>query len=137
MPTMKAPPTRTSFGTKTRVCSWIWVTDWMIDNAEIEQEEQTLTAYVAYEEARANDSTMKARHIKKFVARITATNAATRTYRHTEATSYTPAEAVPTGWRLLPAVHRYLDRFEELAANSAPAFAAASVELAATEGEEA
>lgn len=73
------------------------ITDWMIDNAEIEQEEQTLTAYVAYEEARANDSTMKARHIKKFVARITATNAATRTYRHTEATSYTPAEAVPTG----------------------------------------
>lgn len=53
------------------------------------------------------------------------------------AARYGFAEAVPTGWRLLPAVYRYLDRFEELAANSGPAFAAASVELAPTEGEEA
>jgi hypothetical protein len=46
------------------------------------------------------------------------------------AARYGFAEALPNGWRLLPAVFRYLDRFEELSGNSDPVHAATSVELA-------
>lgn len=42
------------------------------------------------------------------------------------ATRYGFAETTSSGWRLLPAVFRYLDRFEELAANSNQADAAFS-----------
>jgi hypothetical protein len=52
------------------------------------------------------------------------------------AARYGFAETLVHGWRLLPAVFRYLDRFEELSANGDPA-RAASVELAAAEREDA
>jgi hypothetical protein len=52
------------------------------------------------------------------------------------AARYGFAEALPNGWRLLPAVFRYLDRFEELSGDSHPAHAA-SVELAIAEREDA
>lgn len=73
------------------------ITDWMIDHADIEEEDATVTAFIAYEEARPNDASKKARHIKQFAARIKATNAVTKTYARTEAVSFTPAEAVPSG----------------------------------------
>lgn len=53
------------------------------------------------------------------------------------AARYGFAEAMPNGWRLLPAVFRYLDRFEELAGSNDAAQAAASVELAVAEREQA
>lgn len=46
------------------------------------------------------------------------------------AARYGFAETAPHGWSLLPAVFRYLDRFEELAGNSDPA-RAAGIEAAA------
>jgi hypothetical protein len=49
------------------------------------------------------------------------------------AARYGFAEAAPHGWRLLPAVFRYLDRFEELAGSADPA-PAAGVEAAVVEG---
>lgn len=53
------------------------------------------------------------------------------------AARYGFAEAAPHGWRLLPAVYRYLDRFEELSGDIDPALAVAGVELAAADGEDA
>lgn len=73
------------------------VTDWMEDRHNIRSEEQTITAYVAFEEVRPNDATKKARHIKKFVATVRATNATTKTYSFSSTTSVTAAEEVPTG----------------------------------------
>lgn len=73
------------------------VTDWMEDRHNIRSEDQTITAYIAFEEARVNDSSKKARHIKKFVATVRATNATTKTYSFSSTTSVTPAEEVPTG----------------------------------------
>lgn len=52
------------------------------------------------------------------------------------AARYGFAEALPNGWRLLPAVFRYLDRFEELSGANDPAHAA-GVELAIAEREDA
>jgi len=73
------------------------VTDWMESAQEIRSEEQQVTAYIAFEEARPNDSSKKARHIKKFVASVRATNATTKTYSFSSGSESTAAEAVPTG----------------------------------------
>lgn len=73
------------------------ITDWMEDRQNIRSEDQQVTAYIAYEEARPNDFSKKARHIKKFVGTVRATNATTKTYRFAEGTEITAAEAVPTG----------------------------------------
>jgi hypothetical protein len=73
------------------------ITDWMVARSSVSSEEQTITARIAYEEVLPNDATKKARHVKKFVAVVTATNASTKTYRHSEVTSYSPPEEVPVG----------------------------------------
>lgn len=73
------------------------ITDWMESNMDIRSEDQQVTAYIAFEEANPNDATKKARHIKKFVATVRATNASTRTYSFTSGAESTEAETVPTG----------------------------------------
>mgnify|MGYP000084185673 CR=1 FL=1 len=73
------------------------ITDWMEDVQGVSQEDQVITAFIAYEEARPNDSTKKARHLKKFTAVVKATNAQTKTYTFTAASSATPPEEVPSG----------------------------------------
>lgn len=73
------------------------ITDWMEENHNIASEDQTVTAYIHFEEARPNDSAKKARHVKKFVAVIKATNAQTKTYRFSTDVAATPAEEVPVG----------------------------------------
>ncbi len=73
------------------------ITDWMEDVQGVSQEDQKVTAFIEYQEARPNDSTKKARHIKKFVAMVKATNAQTKTYAFTASSSSTPPEEVPTG----------------------------------------
>ena len=73
------------------------ITDWMLAGAGIASEEQRVSAYIAVEIKDPKDSTKTRVTVQKYVARITATNAQTKTYSYLQASSYTPPEAVPTG----------------------------------------
>ena len=73
------------------------ITDWMMDNQGIDAEQQLIAVEVAYEITDPDDATRKENVIKQLSAIVTATSAQTQTYSFTAATSYTPAEATPTG----------------------------------------